>query len=94
MGGSIFFNWPEGDVCLLISRRSSSGRSTFSLLLLEELAPACHHVERCNPRFGEDGAVGLVAILAMDGVGMFGRQARDVAVSRAAGSGSEMEMGD
>jgi hypothetical protein len=25
---------------------------------------------------------------------MFGRQARDVAVSRAAGSGSEMEMGD
>jgi hypothetical protein len=49
---------------LSIYRNSSSGRPAFSLVLLEELVPARRHMERCNPRFWEDGAIGLVVISA------------------------------
>jgi hypothetical protein len=43
-----------------------------------------HHVERRDPRFGEDGAVGLVAMSAHRWVGNLGRQTREATVSRAA----------
>jgi hypothetical protein len=58
MGGSIYFQLARGKGSPLICRRSSSGRPAFSLVLLEELAPARRHVEYYDPRFGEDGAVG------------------------------------
>jgi hypothetical protein len=64
MGVRFIFNQPEVEVCLLICRRTSSGRPAFSPVLLEELSPARRHVERRDPQIGNDRAVGLVAISA------------------------------
>jgi hypothetical protein len=60
MGVRFIFNYSEAKVCLLICRRSSSGRPTLSPLLLEELAPARHHMEHCDHDLGRMGPSKLI----------------------------------
>jgi hypothetical protein len=51
-------------------------------VLLEELAPTRHHMERRDPRFGEDGAVGWSHCRPINGAVTLGRQAREAIASR------------
>jgi hypothetical protein len=63
-------------------------------VLLDELAPTRPHMERRDPRFGEDGAVGWSQYRPMNGVVTLGLQAREVTTSSVAGSGLEIKARD